>query len=286
MDNWLEILTRVARNVHVTISGMLGSPVAGKAMGKGAGGDVSRKVDMDAEQLALDHLQLTGEPIKVITEERGILYFNEAEDVDPSTLIHVIMDPIDGSFNAVRGVPAVTFAIAAGRGPLAKNISEGVVMNLCTGDLFTASRGTGAFLNGRPIAPSEGQNALDGAAIALDINPKQGQGSRASLLRRFMALIDLPRKIRLLGTNALGTALVASGSLDAFLDLTGNLRLLDIMASWLIVKEAGGIMVHIVDSSMEPLDDLPLDIEQRVRILAAANEQLASDIIKRLDGNL
>jgi D-fructose 1,6-bisphosphatase (EC 3.1.3.11) len=85
--------------------------------------------------------------------------------------------------------------------------------------------------------------------------------------------------MRILGSVALELSYVANGAYDAFMDLRGNLRVVDIAASKLIVEEAGGI---VTTEKGDPLNGL-LNVKERTSLIAAGNKQLHHEIMKALE---
>jgi myo-inositol-1(or 4)-monophosphatase len=123
--------------------------------GRGEGGDIALVIDRAAEDAILAELELTGLPLTVVSEERGRV---ELAGGGP---VHVIVDPIDGSRNAKRGLPAWCVSIAVGDGPVLGNISWAYVRDGDRGEEWWARAGEGAFRNGTrlpeldPLAPLE-----------------------------------------------------------------------------------------------------------------------------------
>ncbi|MHA1999067.1 MAG: inositol monophosphatase family protein [Promethearchaeota archaeon] len=276
---WLEILCEIGSLVHEAVGSMFGTAEAGESMGIGAGGDTSKRIDIIAENIILKEFEKLQVSMKVMTEEKGVVFVNSTGD--GACDYYAIVDPIDGSFNAVRNIPVVSLSIAVAEGPLVKDITDAIVMNLCTGEVFKATRGVGAWLDGRPLQIDGGAESLSDAAIGIDINPKREGESRVDFINEYRYLIELPVKLRVLGSNALGTALVASSGLDGFIDIRGNIRLLDIIGAWLIVKEAGGMVYDWDAGAFNPLEALELGINVRIHLLAVGNSRLKDDIQAR-----
>jgi myo-inositol-1(or 4)-monophosphatase len=272
MGEWLITITSIAREVAGAVKPLLGTAAARVDLGQGAGGDITNQVDAIAEDIIAKTLKATLLPIKLITEERGIVLLNCSDENDVQ--YHAIVDPVDGSVNATRNLPFVATSIAIANGPTVADITDGVVMNISTGDLYAASKGQGAWLNDAPMAIEPVTRDLHEAIMGIDINPKSRSQPRSELVAEYACLMDAPKKVRILGSNALETCLVAQGGLDCFLDIRGNLRLLDIAASWLVVEEAGGVFYHVEDGTTKDLDDLPLDTDSRLMVFASTCTEL------------
>ncbi len=277
MTGWHEILVRITRDVSKTIKPVLGTADAGKDVGDGAGGDVTKQVDAIAEECIVNALRRTGKPVKVITEERGVVLVN-AEGRAGDVKLVAIVDPIDGSFNAARNFPFFAVSIAIADGPFMRDITDAAVLNVATGDVFSASRGEGAWFNGKPTMVNKAVTGLAEAAMGIDVNHKRGEFRRVALIDQYSDLLDVPKKIRVLGSNALEACLVATGALDCFVDVRGSLRLFDIAAAWLIVREAGGYVFELRDGVAIDMDDRELAIEGRLAVLATASIALKDEM--------
>ncbi|MBN2150033.1 MAG: fructose-1,6-bisphosphatase [Candidatus Lokiarchaeota archaeon] len=276
MTHWREPLVRIARGAGDAIKPVLGTAEAGLDEGSGAGGDVTKRVDALAEDCIVDAFRRAGRPMRIITEERGVVFVNGGGQ-DGEVGLVAIVDPVDGSFNATRNLPFFAVSIAIADGPLVRDITDAVVLNVSTGDVFSASRGEGAWLNGRPASVNRAAASLAGAAMGVDVNPKRGEFRRVALIDQYSELLDAPMKIRVLGSNALEACLVASGALDCFVDVRGNLRLFDIAAAWLIVREAGGGVYELRDGEAIDMGGRELSIEGRLAVLAVASTALKDE---------
>jgi fructose-1,6-bisphosphatase/inositol monophosphatase family enzyme len=158
-----------------------------------------------------------------------------------------VADPIDGTTNAARGIPFYCVSLAIGHETLS-DVEVGLVTNLCTGDRFEAVRGHGATLNGRPIRVLPHKDLVYATQRADDMPAARG------IVRSF-------------GASALEMCLVASGALDGYHYARPQLRIIDIAASTLVVREAGGV---VLDDKGRDLD-LPLSLDPRFGLTAAAD---------------
>lgn len=139
-----------------------------------------------------------------------------------------IIDPIDGTSNYIQGIPLCCISIAAwnSRGPLAA-----VLYNAVSGEMFTAAKGKGAFLNGKKIHVSNTKSVSRALGGVGWFKPKDG-------LKLFGLLIIAGRKLRVLATTAWQLGLVAAGKFDFY--ATTDVHIWDVAAGMLIVSEAGG----------------------------------------------
>lgn len=219
----------------------------GDELRTGADGTPTKRVDEIAEQAILAFLPPRG--IDLLSEEVGF--------VDRGGDRVLVVDPVDGTSNAARGIPFYCVSLAVGRERLS-DIEVGLVMNLCTGDVYEAVRGAGATLNGRPVRVKlDGKSCMVAtASTRLEDAPPQ-----RAVLRSF-------------GASALEMCLVGSGALDGYHYAKPVLRIIDVAASTLFVREAGGV---VLDDKGEDLD-LPLTLTPRFELTAAATRALAREL--------
>ena len=144
-----------------------------------------------------------------------------------------IVDPLDGTTNFIHGYPAYSVSIALAIGG---RIEHGVVLDVCSGEVYHASLGQGAFCNTVPlrVAPRAG---LDGALVATSCPYRPGPGFDAHM-RMLGEVMGRVAAIRRSGSAALDLAWVAAGRCDASFDL--GLNAWDVAAGSLLVTEAGG----------------------------------------------
>jgi myo-inositol-1(or 4)-monophosphatase len=191
--------------------------------------------DVVADAAALAVLDAAG--VGVLSEESGL---RRGEVLDDGGVV-VVVDPVDGSSNASRGIPwyATSLCVVDSMGPRVS-----VVINQATGERFFAMRGGGAFTGrrgGEAIAlRAEGATRWRDAVVLLSGAPKGWMGWK---------------QFRCLGACALDLCMVAAGRVDAYLDLTpvGAHGVWDYLGGLLVLEEAGG---SIVDAQQRPLSVL------------------------------
>lgn len=274
------LLHDIAMKVRGLVLPVIGTEEGSRSVGAGAGGDITKQVDTIAENEAIRMFEETGAPWTVFTEERGTVHVNHDAGHGTDNVRFAIMDPIDGSLNAARGIPVVSLSIAVATGPVFGDVTHGIVANLVTGDEYTSTRGEGAWLNGTPMRASAGTTNLEDAVVGIDINPKRGGFSRSAFTTRLGPLFEAPKKLRLFGSNAMSSVLVASGALDAFIDVRSSLRLLDIAGAASCILEAGGCASWWDGKQALPLDELPLDSMAGIGFIAAGNATLMEEITR------
>lgn len=244
-----------------------GSDEANKELGIGAGGDVMRLLDFELEKAIVESLSGDLGGFTLVSEESGVKECGRGRYV-------VIVDPLDGSTNALRGYPACSSAIAIAEGEYLEDIIAAGVINLVTGDLYYAEKGLGAHLNNLKMRPRSTSRVED-AFIAFELNIR---GQINGYVSRIAELIEKARHVRLIGSDALEICFIASGASDAFVDLRNFLRAPDFAASAFILKEAGGV---VADANGKLLN-CKLDPRARSTIIAACTMELLSDILTRL----
>lgn len=144
-----------------------------------------------------------------------------------------IIDPLDGTTNFIHGYPVYAVSIALShRG----QISQAVIYDPSRNELFTASRGGGAFLNDRRIRVS-GLTRYHDALIGMHV---PGSASNVAVSQRFTNVVSECASARRVGSTVLDLAYVACGRLDGF--CATNLKKWDMAAGSLLVLEAGGLI--------------------------------------------
>jgi fructose-1,6-bisphosphatase/inositol monophosphatase family enzyme len=202
--------------------------------------------DLAADAAALAVLEPAG--VAVLSEESGSHWVDRA--------VTVVVDPLDGSTNASRGVPwfATSLCAVDGDGPLAA-----LVVDLASGTRFAATRGGGATRDGRAIAVS-GAARLGSSLVALSGLPPGHLGWK---------------QFRAFGAAALDLCAVASGVVDAYIDCSPNAHgSWDYLGGLLICLEAGGAV-----ADAEGRDLVSLEHSDRRTPLAAATPALLDEVV-------
>src|SRR5580704_1323126 len=149
-----------------------------------------------------------------------------------------IVDPLDGTTNFLHGIPQFAISIALER---EGTVVAGVIYNPVTDELYTAERGSGAFLNDRRLRVAARQRLAD-AVVGCGL-PHHGRGGLTEFRHELALVQDRVAGLRRFGAAALDLAWVASGRLDAFWER--NLSPWDMAAGILIVREAGGFVTDL-----------------------------------------
>ena len=218
------------------------------SVGIGADGTETLRIDQMAERAILDIAETAPEGLNVLSEEMGWL--------DRGASHTLVVDPIDGTYNASVGIPFYSVCLAVGD-RMFSDVEEALVYNLVSGDVYRATKGGGATMNGRTIRT----RPFD------EVDSLYALYSGATASERAHRLTTMPRRVRSLGSAALELCLVAQGCADLFFQDGYPLRITDLAAPGLIVREAGG---ELFTSACEMLE-MRLSLEDREEILAVGD---------------
>jgi myo-inositol-1(or 4)-monophosphatase len=220
-----KLCDSVANAVSDSIKGMVGNPASGLMVEMGADGTPTKSIDKAAENAVLAELKRSGLGFKVLSEEIGEVLIGDK----PDYFLH--LDPLDGTFNAIRGIPFYSVSIYLSK----EDLHFGYVYDLARGRKYYAESGRGAYMEPsvQRLQVSRNSDLKDFSISAYTIRPNTS---------RIVNIGDKVRRIRTLGCTSLEMAMVADGTLDAFMDLRGMLRVVDIAAGKLLLEEAGGII--------------------------------------------
>jgi myo-inositol-1(or 4)-monophosphatase len=262
--DWERVLLQGTENVQIAIHALAGQGNRSQVVGVGASGDRTILADKKAEDEIFRTLAKV-KGVRVLSEEAGKIG-------DPKAKLLAIVDPVDGSSNFVRGIPFYCTSVAIANGASFRDISFGIVRNLVSGEVYTATRGEGARKDGKKIRTSKTRE-LSKAVVGIDISKATQRG-----LQRLLPLMGRVGRQVHFGANALELCLLAEGKTDAFVDLRGRMRTVDFAAAQLIVKEAGGNMSAPDGGDLRP----SMDLDSRFSFVASSNKELEGEILESL----
>jgi myo-inositol-1(or 4)-monophosphatase len=260
LTDWLALCRAAVEDVRGVLDELPGRAGREPVVGTGKGGDDTTAIDAAAERVIL--ARFAGiEGLTIVSEEAGV-------SGDGAT--HVVIDPIDGSLNAKRGIGFFALSIAVASGSTMGDVDFGFVHDFGSGEEWTATRGEGARLNGQP---------LDGDLPKDEIEILAFEATRAaSVAEKAAAVADLAYRLRIMGSLALSLCHLAAGRIDAVCSLKPA-RAVDIAAAQLLVRERG-LAIDLPDAA--PFTDAPLDLEGRSRVVAAGTPDLCSRLAHAL----
>ena len=267
--NWAKILYRCKEKIRSNISPHLENSFEVQPdLGKGAGGDPIKLVDLAAERAIIKTLLDHKIAFTLISEESGVKKFEGS-----SQHFYVTVDPIDGTTNLVHEIPFFCSSIAISKKPMLSSVSVAMVVDFVHDITYFAEKGQGAYSNGKRVTSSK-CNFLKDAIIGLDLNDAKTD----DFIPRIMNLVKQIKHIRHLGANALEICYVADGKIEAFIDIRGKLRATDLAASYLILNESDGLLTTIDNTPLEA----KLDPQTRINFIASGNSRINEKILNLL----
>ena len=285
-----RLANKIIREVGPAVREYAGTELGGTEVKTGADGTPTSYIDQVAEEKIINILKNADVLSYLISEEVGELKLGKGtkrsvvltqelrrtdlkEDEIPKFIF--LIDPVDGTSNAIKEIPAYAISIAVadvnqGRVATINDVELGFLYNLANGNFFEAEKGKGCKLNNEKVKPSK----------VIKVNQMTLGGFTKTGTSEASKLVDSARRMRVLGSVVLELSYVASGKYDAFLDLRGS-RIIDIAAGKLILEEAGGI---ITDKYGQKINNV-LSIYEKTIVVAANNEIMHKEIIDILNNN-
>jgi myo-inositol-1(or 4)-monophosphatase len=258
MSPWLELCRAAVADVKTVLAEMPGRDERERVVGEGKGGDLTAALDEAAETATLRHFER--DDVRVVSEELG---------TRGDGRYTVLVDPIDGSQNAERGIPYFCLSVAVAEGETIDDVFFGFVYDFGANEEWTAVRGGGAFLDGQPLSGAP-KDPIEFLSI---------EATRASLvLDRLRVLAPLTDRVRVMGAQALTYCHLAAGRTDAVAVLRPS-RAVDYAAGQLLVRERG-FAIELPDDP--PIGTAPLDLVGRSRVVAAGNADLCRKLAEAL----
>lgn len=260
---YLKTLQKIRVKLLAELSGKRFKPMAQKAIGVGAAGDKTFPVDRIAEDIIISELEASGLSLSIVSEEFGLKDINGGGK-------KVLIDPIDGSKNAVSGIPFYCTSIAIADGETIGSVEMSYVVNIINGDEFRAEKGRGAFLNNERISTQEEEEFY---LIAYEAQVPGKDIAQA------LPLLSKSRKTRCLGATALDLSYLACGAVSVFVNPSLS-RSFDFAGGWLLVKEAGGVFSDI---NGNPLENIQIGLKKSSSLLASGNQRLHDKALRILN---
>jgi myo-inositol-1(or 4)-monophosphatase len=259
LTDWLGLCRAAAEDVRAVLSELPGRAEREPVLGIGEGGDETTAIDEAAERAVLERFRELD--VTIVSEEAGAL------GTGP---LRVVIDPIDGSLNAKRGLPHFALSIAVADGGTMADVFFGYVYDFGWNEEWTAVRGEGARLNGVPLGPQRPKDEIEVLSFEATLT--------SSVAEQAASMVGIAHRIRILGSLALSLCQLAAGRLDGVVSLK-PIRSVDVAAAQLLLREQG-LAVELVDEP--PLDAAPLDVVSRSRIAAAGTPELCRRLAQAL----
>ncbi|HZS23739.1 MAG TPA: inositol monophosphatase family protein [Gaiellaceae bacterium] len=260
MTQWLELCRASVEDVRTVLRDLPTREEREPVVGQGLGGDETTAVDKAAEDAILARFRDLDD-VTIVSEEVGRLGAGGTV---------VVIDPIDGSLNAKRGLPFFAVSIAVADGDQMGDVHFGYVYDFGTGEEWVATRGGGATLDGEPLRLKP-KDTIEILAF---------EATRTPLIARDAPKVaELAYRLRVFGSLALSLCQLAAGRLDAVCSLKGA-RSVDIAAAQLLVRECG-LAIELFDDA-RPFTEAELDLEGRSRVAAAGTAELCRALANAL----
>jgi myo-inositol-1(or 4)-monophosphatase len=258
LTDWLGICRDARDDVEAVLVDLPTRAQREPKVGEGKGGDDTTAVDAAAEKVILDRFR--GEDVRIVSEEVGI---------QGDGRWTVVVDPIDGSLNAKRGIPFFSISIAIADGDTMEDVVFGYVYDFGFGEEWTATPGGGALLDGEPIVerPKDELEILSFEAT-----------TTAYVSENAARFDGVAYRLRIMGSLAITLCHLAAGRVDGVVSLKPA-RSVDIAAAQLLVREQG-LAIELPDAP--PFARAPLDLQGRSRVAAAGNDELCAKLVTAL----
>ena len=224
----LDLAVEIAVSAGELLLDRFGSGVTGVDT-KSTPTDPVSDADRDSERLVLDRISDARPDDGIISEE--------GEGIPSRSGVTWIVDPLDGTVNYLFGIPVWGVSVAV-HDPLGALI--GVVVDPTRKEVFSALRGEGAAVNGRPArvsAKAEPATALIGTGFSYEAEARSVQAER------LVRVLPRVRDVRRAGSAAIDLAWTACGRLDGFFE--APMKLWDRAAGELLIAEAGGVVTPL-----------------------------------------
>ncbi len=260
MTDWLSVCRAAADDVRAVLLELPGRAEREPVLRRGLGGDDTTAIDAAAEQPVIDRFLALGD-VTVVSEEAG-----EVGD----GRWRVVIDPIDGSLNAKRGIPHFSLSIAIADGVTMGDVGFGYVVDFGSGEEWTAERERGAFLNGERLDGQRPKDDIEILAFEATLT--------SSVAEQAASMVGIAYRLRIMGSLALALCQLAAGRLDGVCSLKPA-RSVDIAAAQLLVREQG-LAIELFEDP--PFEAALLDVGARSRVVAAGTSELCTTLANAL----
>jgi myo-inositol-1(or 4)-monophosphatase len=260
VTQWLELCRAAVADVRGVLEELPTRVEREPVVGQGLGGDETTAVDNAAEEAIVARFRDLD--VTIVSEEVGRL--GDGETV-------VVIDPIDGSLNAKRGIPFFSVSIAVADGGTMGDVHFAYVYDFGSGEEWVGTRGGGATVNGEPLGAIRPKDTIEILSF---------EATRTPLVARDAPKVaELAYRLRVMGSLALSLSHLAAGRIDAVCSLKPA-RSVDIAAAQLFVREVG-LAIELFDDT-RPFEAAELDLEGRSRVAAAGTPEVCRRVAEAL----
>jgi len=260
VTDWLAVCRAAVEDVCAVLEELPTRVEREPVVRQGEGGDETTAIDQAAEDAILARFRDLD--VTIVSEEIG--RFGNG-----STL--VVVDPIDGSLNAKRGIPFFSVSIAFADGERMDDVFLGYVYDFGTGEEWVGRRGGGATLNGEPLGGVRPKDRIEILSFEATLT--------SLIAEQAPAVAGLAHRLRIMGSLALSLCQLAAGRVDAVCSLKAA-RSVDIAAAQLLCREVG-LALELFDDA-RPFGEAELDLLGRSRLAAAGTTAVCRELADAL----
>jgi myo-inositol-1(or 4)-monophosphatase len=263
LTDWLATCRAAADDLRGVLDELPTRAEREPIVGEGEGGDDTTAIDAAAEQAIVRRLEAASGDFTLVSEELGERTFGDGKT-------RVVVDPIDGSVNAKRGIPFFSFSVAVAEGARMCDVHFGYVYDFGSGEEWTAERGSGLLLNGKRLNPPSPKDPIE--ILSFEATVTERIADHVEPFR------EIAERLRVMGSLALSLCHLAAGRVDAVCSLKAA-RAVDIAAAQLFIREVG-LAIDLPEAA--PFDEAPLDTEGRSRVVAGATPDVCAELFNAL----
>ena len=262
--DWLQLCRDCVADIDLVLAELPTRIEREPVLRQGEGGDETTAIDAAAEDAVVARLEALEADFILVSEELGERVFGAGGPA------RVVVDPIDGSINAKRGIPFFSLSLAVAEGSTMEDVTFAYVYDFGAREEWVAERGGGARLNGRPLQAPPPKDPIE--ILSFEAT------TTAYIAEKASSLLGVAERLRVMGSLALSLCHLAAGRVDAVCSLKPA-RSIDIAAAQLLVRERGYAIELFEDP---PFASAPLDLEGRSRLVAAATPELCAELANAL----